>query len=45
MSEEKVLTKEIAEQFNADEDSVDLSKYTSLDGEAAMRCPKGCLAY
>ena len=33
---EKVLTKEIAEQFNADEDSVDLSKYTSLDEEATV---------
>ena len=40
MSEEKVLTKEIAEQFNADEDSVDLSKYTSLDEEAAIALSK-----
>ena len=35
MSEEKVLTKEIAEQFIADEDSVDLYEYTKLDDDAA----------
>jgi hypothetical protein len=32
---ENVLTKEIAEQFLADEESVDLSEFTELDDEAA----------
>ena len=40
MSEKKILTKEIAEQFIADEDSVDLSKYTSLEEEAAIALSK-----
>ena len=31
MSEEKVLTKEIAEQFNADYESVDLSVFTKIE--------------
>jgi hypothetical protein len=31
----KVLTKEIAEQFLADEDSVDLSEFTTIEDEAA----------
>jgi TPR repeat protein len=31
----KVLTKEIAEQFLADEDSVDLSEFTAIEDEAA----------
>ena len=35
MSDEKVLTKEIAEQFLADEDSVDLSEFTAIEDEAA----------
>jgi hypothetical protein len=35
MSDEKVLTKEIAEQFLADEDSVDLAEFTAIEDEAA----------
>ncbi len=35
MSDEKVLTKEIAEQFLADEDSVDLSEFTAIEDDAA----------
>jgi hypothetical protein len=35
MSDKKVLTKEIAEQFFADEDSVDLSEFTAIEDEAA----------
>ena len=35
MSDEKVLTKEIAEQFLEDEDSVDLSEFTAIEDEAA----------
>jgi hypothetical protein len=35
MSDEKVLTKEIAEQFLADEESVDLSEFTAIEDEAA----------
>ena len=35
MSEEKVLTKEIAEQFIEDEDSVDLDEFTEIDDDAA----------
>ena len=34
MSEEKVLTKEIAEQFLAEEDSVDLSVYSEFEDSA-----------
>lgn len=34
MSDEKVLTKEIAEQFLAHEDFVDLSEFTSIEDEA-----------
>jgi hypothetical protein len=33
----KVLTKEIAEQFLADEDSVDLSEFTAIEDDAAER--------
>ena len=32
---EKILTKEIAEQFIADEDSVDLTEFTKIDDDAA----------
>ena len=35
MSDEKVLTKEIAEQFLADEYSVDLNEFTSIEDAAA----------
>ena len=35
MSDENVLTKEIAEQFLADEDSVDLSEFTMIEDAAA----------
>ena len=35
VSDEKVLTKEIAEQFLADEDSVDLSEFTAIEDDAA----------
>ena len=35
MSDENVLTKEIAEQFLADEDSVDLSEFTAIEDDAA----------
>jgi hypothetical protein len=35
MSDEKVLTKEIAEQFLEDEDSVDLCEFTAIEDEAA----------
>jgi hypothetical protein len=35
MSDEKVLTKEIAEQFLADEDSVDLSEFTAIEDDGA----------
>jgi hypothetical protein len=34
MSEEKVLRKEIAEQFLADDESVDLSEFTMVEFEA-----------
>ena len=37
MSDEKVLTKEIAEQFLADEDSVDLSEFTTIEDAAILR--------
>jgi hypothetical protein len=40
MSEEKMLTKEIVEQFLADEDSVDLSEFTAVQPEAAERLSK-----
>ena len=35
MSDENVLTKEIAEQFLADDDSVHLSEFTAIEDEAA----------
>lgn len=35
MDDEKILTKEIAEQFLAGEDSVDLNEFTSLEDDAA----------
>jgi hypothetical protein len=35
MSDEKVLTKEIAEQFLADDDSVDLDEFTAIEDAAA----------
>ena len=35
MSDENVLTKEIAEQFLADEDSLDLGEFTTIDDEVA----------
>jgi uncharacterized damage-inducible protein DinB len=41
MSDEKVLTKEIAEQFLEDDESVDLSEFTAIEDEAAevlIRC-------
>ncbi len=37
---EKRLTKEIAEQFLADDESVDLNKFTELDDDAAERLSK-----
>lgn len=40
MSASKILTKEIAEQFLKDEDSVDLWEYTSLEDEAAQLLAK-----
>ena len=40
MSDENVLTKEIAEQFLADEDSVDLSECTAIDDDAAESLSK-----
>ena len=40
MSDEKVLTKEITEQFLADEDSVDLSEFTSIKDEATESLSK-----
>ena len=40
MSNSKILTKEIAEQFLKDEDSVNLSEYTSLDDDAAQLLAK-----
>ena len=45
MSDVKVLTKEIAEQFLADEDSVDLSEFTAIEDKAAESLSKyeGCL--
>ena len=35
MTGEKILTKEIAEQFLKDEDSVDLTEFTSIEDAAA----------
>jgi len=35
MSDEKILTKEIAEQFLADDESVDLSEFTAIEDGAA----------
>ena len=40
MSDENVLTKEIAEQFLAGEDSVDLSEFTAIEDEAAEALAK-----
>jgi|GEM_PF-2987702 len=40
MSDEKVLTKEIAEQFLAEEDSVDLSEFTTIEDGAAESLSK-----
>ena len=40
MSDEKVLTKEIAEQFLADKDSVDLGEFTELSDAAAESLSK-----
>jgi hypothetical protein len=36
MSDEKVLTKEIAEQFVADEDSVEMEEFTAIEDDAAV---------
>lgn len=35
MSEENILTKEIAQQFLEDENSVDLAEFTSIEDAAA----------
>lgn len=40
MSDEKVLTKEIAEQFLADEDSVNLNEFTAIEDAAAESLSK-----
>ena len=40
MSNEKVLTKEIAEQFLENVNSVELSKFTAIEDEAAERLSK-----
>ena len=40
MSDEKVLTKEIAEQFLADDDSVDLREFTTIEDAAAESLSK-----
>ena len=40
MSEEKVLTKEIAEQFLANNGSVDLSEFTEIEDTAAESLSK-----
>ena len=40
MNDKKVLTKEIAEKFLADEDSVDLTKFTTIEDEAAKSLGK-----
>ena len=44
MSDEKVLTKELAEQFVADEDSVDLSEFTAIEDDAATESLSKCVA-
>ena len=36
MSKDKILTKAIAEEFLKDEDSVDLTSFTSIDDAAAQ---------
>jgi len=41
MPEEKILTKEIAEQFLKDEDSVDLEEFTSIEDDAAETLGEG----
>ncbi len=40
MSDENVLTKEIAEQFLADDESVDLREFTAIEDEAAESLSK-----
>jgi hypothetical protein len=35
MSDDKVLTKESAEQFLEDDDSVELSEFTAIEDDAA----------
>ena len=40
MSDEKVLTKEIAEQFLADEESVSLWEFTAIEDDAAESLSK-----
>ena len=40
MSDEKVLTKEIAGQFLADEDAVDLEEFTAIEADAAESLSK-----
>jgi hypothetical protein len=40
VSDEKVLTKELAEQFLADEDSVEISKFTAIEDDAAESLSK-----
>jgi hypothetical protein len=40
MSGEKVLTEEIAEQFLADEDSVDSDEFTTIEDAAAETLTK-----
>ena len=40
MSDDKVLTKEIVEQFLADEDSVDLFDFTAIEDDAAESLSK-----
>jgi len=41
MTEENILTKEIAEQFLEDEDSVDLEEFTSIEDDAAETLGEG----
>jgi hypothetical protein len=40
MGDKKVLTKEIAEQFLEDDDSVDLSEFTAIEDAAAESLSK-----
>ncbi len=40
MSDEKVLTKEIAEQFLNDDESVDLNEFTAIEDAAAESLSK-----